>query len=760
MLTAVEQQGESESNDLQLVDSVQPCPICPQLELEKMFLEEVLHEECVGLLQQFTTHECPLSELVSEAMLLCWGPSWRSSAEDSSSRKIHLYVKSKAWVFAHKFPRGRRTGYHPRVLLGIDKRPPGVEQTPAWMDKGDGDRFIIAELELLKEDTCVHFADGIPEPPRRAIGSEFDCNLAKYWLRMCENHQHSQEPRIDRQNNVFWQEPGFRLIDVVEECLVEKTGPCKYIALSYVWGRAAHLCLRTQKSNVVELSEPGALGRNRSDSDKKDTISRSVIDTMELVRKIGQRYLWVDALCIVQDDANEKRRLIHGMDCIYENALLTVIAADGLDANSGLPGICVRSRLPYEKVFSIATTKEDSLKLVLARPSLGEQIAKSYWNTRAWTYQEHCLSTRCLYFTPDEVFFECKEKSKEKQKSEAIQWREGYRCEQIELLAENCDNLIVRTGSPWWSGVVSDDPDPSPFRCLAYRESNDFSIYQTIVHEYSRRDLGNPEDVVNAFQGIFNRFYNSPPTDSWVRYAQGIPLHFLPRALLWYPLEGASRRPNKSITKKDHFSTWSWASWVGPIDFLFGGNSGLELRWDSRFDTLSTVPLYIAWQFPRRLDNMALEDVNLGGLEAQQYLFPTELKNIDRESASDKERDSIVGFDEGILGFGALYLAFTPFFTKHPGLKNIWRFPVPAASISIQGAFRFDEPGKLQKVTELVVILSSLDALAVLGVNTQKDGISTRVGIGALYFESITWPLSQRDHIPNLPWQFRLIRLR
>jgi len=51
------------------------------------------------------------------------------------------------------------------------------------------------------------------------------------------------------------------------------------------------------------------------------------------------RYLWVDALCLIQDDTEDLDRGVNAMDLIYERAWLTVVAACGHDANARLPGV-------------------------------------------------------------------------------------------------------------------------------------------------------------------------------------------------------------------------------------------------------------------------------------------------------------------------------------------------------------------------------------------------------------------------------------
>ena len=65
-------------------------------------------------------------------------------------------------------------------------------------------------------------------------------------------------------------------------------------------------------------------------------------DAMRYVEGLSESYLWVDALCIVQDDIDEKQKQIAQMGSIYSNALCTIIALAGLDANTRLAGISPR----------------------------------------------------------------------------------------------------------------------------------------------------------------------------------------------------------------------------------------------------------------------------------------------------------------------------------------------------------------------------------------------------------------------------------
>ena len=104
-----------------------------------------------------------------------------------------------------------------------------------------------------------------------------------------------------------------------------------YVALSYVWGQVN--MFQALKSNIEELQRDNAL--------KNDLfpIPCVVRDAFGLVILLNEQYLWVDCLCIVQDDEETKMAQINNMASIYANSYATIVVADGKDANHGLRGI-------------------------------------------------------------------------------------------------------------------------------------------------------------------------------------------------------------------------------------------------------------------------------------------------------------------------------------------------------------------------------------------------------------------------------------
>lgn len=175
----------------------------------------------------------------------------------------------------------------------------------------------------------------------------FNINLIQERIRVCDTTHGkeckksgiratstwSQPPRSDRAGDSVPLQTGPKwLIDVKNQCIVPAQSH-RYIALSYVWGgvRATEATVAT----IATLQQPGAL----SFRSKYAEVPKTVRHAMGLLQCLNERYLWVDRLCICQDDTEEKHSQIVAMGHIYERAYYTIVFADGGDADYGLRGI-------------------------------------------------------------------------------------------------------------------------------------------------------------------------------------------------------------------------------------------------------------------------------------------------------------------------------------------------------------------------------------------------------------------------------------
>jgi len=133
---------------------------------------------------------------------------------------------------------------------------------------------------------------------------EIDFDLVKRWITVCKTEHDSKCDGHETDNT-----PAKRLIDVDSSCIVDCSTVKEYLTLSYVWGMAAQFMLT---KDVVEDS------RNKGFFESLGTkIPQSIRDAMQVCRNIGVRHLRVDALCIVQDDDEDKKDQIGLMDEIY-----------------------------------------------------------------------------------------------------------------------------------------------------------------------------------------------------------------------------------------------------------------------------------------------------------------------------------------------------------------------------------------------------------------------------------------------------------
>jgi hypothetical protein len=152
-------------------------------------------------------------------------------------------------------------------------------------------------------------------------------------------------------------------------CIVPAPNNCRYIALSYVWGNATQLQLST--GNIAQLSQDHRLfGAG---------VSATIQDTIKLVERLDERYLWDDALCIMSDHAGTRKGEIARMDEIYAGSLLTVVAGACANANEPLRGVSTErcSRQVTREVFSEL--------ILMAHLDAKDLFNQTVYQQRAWT---------------------------------------------------------------------------------------------------------------------------------------------------------------------------------------------------------------------------------------------------------------------------------------------------------------------------------------------------------------------------------------
>jgi hypothetical protein len=623
--------------------------------------------------------------------------------------------------------------YSDNSLL-ITQRPPGL--SGPGLDIGSGNVvFCISNWDFSYQGLPVHRGE---IKKRNKIRSRLDIALLRRLVKRCTDHDLCKNRHLEM--GIFF--PSFRLIDVYEARLVEKTSPCDYFALSYVWGGSQNTGLQTTKRNLDSLRQTSAL--NRDNQNHEERLPLTILDTIDLCRRLGQRYLWVDCLCIVQDDLEEKMRLIHGMGQVYENASLTIFAVSGSNADHGLAGVTARKDLRREKTYSI-DTKMGALTLALARLSLRRQIENSRWNTRGWTYQEQVLSERRLYLTAEEAFFVCRESN----------WREGY--QQGYGMPQPRGRGISRSASIPRYGFdehfvrVPDRKDSEP---------SNWQSFISAVSVYTRKDLSYPEDALYAFSGIYGRFVSIDHADPGIIATQGALLSSLPFSLFWYGVhDGTTKIRKRSAIHDMKLSSWSWASWIGPMDFVSLDEKHSFTKQD--FVTRSSRPwdphhchhalhcFVDYWCITHRQRDVIIRDDFLTSpfhpdtLTCSSLLCgPLYSSYVDKQLDSINQLLSILPnkpqlferhTEVGTLNFVALCFAYPSGMTKgasvpRPRQQN---FEFPGTN-TVCCVIQFDSADEEIHDLALIYYDGSYQALCIKTV----DGVSTRVGLAVMSDES------------------------
>jgi hypothetical protein len=465
--------------------------------------------------------------------------------------------------------------------------------------------------------------------------AKISTDVLQKWGTLCENaHPEMIDHCIDRKRS------GLRLIDVHENLIVEIKGPCRYVCLSYVWGRINQPQYNSKTKDAFQA--PNGLNSEIL------VFPRTIRDAMLVTKRLGINYIWIDALCIQQDDEQDKAAIIADMGAIYSNAIFTIVASTNSDPSAGLPGV---STTPRSKAQLRETVQGVQLAVAFHddRKPL-QDVEKSIWNSRAWTYQERQLSQRMLFFTESQMCFMCPHATLFEdtypvtgvnfKPASVLQTAPFYRTPQeimfkiwsdptqycfLNKAFETDGGLSVMVGeereadselkAPVYQCRQVSDSNTSGMRRI--RGQNIWNVYRQAVNEYTCRNITSDSDAVSAFDGMAELIRKGTNTKFWL----GIPAFAFDQALLWYPKEPLQRR--KDQEGKDLFPSWTWASWKGPCYYRGRGwHNGLyrcpvsAVHWMQQLDPVQFLAKYGANLYtglPEGLRNQQIQEEILSG---------------------------------------------------------------------------------------------------------------------------------------------------
>lgn len=522
------------------------------------------------------------------------GRKMRPSEEEIRDARVRFKVTdsmgSKNWTFGFG-------GWTTRHVLMASVSVGGQGADIVWQRAGPGGLVPVSKMPVAGsysyevtlsaecgwriegEGPSLRRWDENPEPISAKLHREFgqlrslliDFDRIRRWIHLCD----STHDLCQAKESLGLQR--LRLVNVKEMCIKEiwdatDVHPAipAYATLSYVWGSSKFQ--RLTRENLASLMEPHGLSTI--------TLPTTIHDAISICERLQISYLWIDSLCIIQDDESDMTEFIDKMDLIYNGSTLTIIAASGLSADSGIPGLRPGTRTleqrPLEargvplidcvdhKIIRYNTTFEEP-----------EWVSGTPWAQRAWTFQEALVSRRMLMFTAEQVYWSC---------------QEGM---QSEDTTEHCA------------------PNGSSMKNAEQSIEDEFSYveYRNIAQTFSARKLTFEADIMRAYLGTQNYLENRWPG---AKFSWGLPHEAFGRFLMWEWTSRNSRRlrngthairsPAGTIVRLA-FPSWSWLSWTngGQLNEHYGDEDGARTPSFFVYDSKhSLVSMRVAdhWDFP------------------------------------------------------------------------------------------------------------------------------------------------------------------
>ncbi|KAK4172835.1 heterokaryon incompatibility protein-domain-containing protein [Triangularia setosa] len=359
------------------------------------------------------------------------------------------------------------------------------------------------------------------------VTSDWAYSRAKTWIQDCTLHHASCQLKPS----------GFvptRLLDLGSICdnkirLVEsKTIPSMkrsagWAALSYVWGGLQPV--RTLKANINSHHKGIPL----------DKLPPTIQNSIAVCQNIAIPYLWIDCLCIIQDDDDDLAVELQVMAQIYQYSTITINAASAGSVHQGF----LQDRPLY---FYDDTVRPVTIRFEPSKGSMNPGVTGfllknnlSYGledldpiRTRAWTYQERKLPMRSLHYS-----------------TAGIEW--------------SCRHLVASTVTN--PEKLYDDRLLGEGPTVAGQELTPWSV---IVQDYTQRKLSFPSDKITAVSAIAAIYHQEKPKT----YVAGLWKEDMPECLIWHVIASEMKPRYEMYTGP----SWSWASTDSRVSYQLAHN--------------------------------------------------------------------------------------------------------------------------------------------------------------------------------------------
>lgn len=470
---------------------------------------------------------------------------WRSLYNHNNSLKLNgvfVYLRT----FRGENPYDQAAHTHLAAFAMPESMREDVMRAQSYMPNKTIPRVLMGFLAPFQVANGAEFGPILTNGIQRSLndhstGSDAAIKLAKWWLercralhRTCRNFQ--DIPRLpDRVIDVGppdgSQEPKLFETDGVERG--------DYLTLSHCWGKTRSFVTKTRTVNERIRGIPIS------------TMPKTFSDAVLITRMFGVRFLWIDALCILQDSSWDWEVQAAEMAAIFRNSLFTISAANAADNDGGCfvtrDGFLLRPHKLDPPVFKPTEAYENLISAHVIPLRLSRNVSN-----RAWILQEQILSPRTLVLDENHIHWRCCT-------SVASERHPGMKVIQNYDFMSRFQQSIL-DGVSW---IRDSLPSQASFR----------TVWHDVVENYTSRSLTKRTDKLAAIHGLATAL----GTAARFTYIAGLWKEHIQLDLVWRRRRSSIQRDDsvRSPTQEagEHMleipaPSWSWASLDSPVVYV------------------------------------------------------------------------------------------------------------------------------------------------------------------------------------------------